>query len=431
MQVSVENLGGLGRRMKVQVPADTVDREIDQRLRSVGKRARLKGYRPGKIPFKVIKQRYGEQVRQEVLGDLLNRSFSEAVQQEKLVPAGGPKIEPAPLKQGEAFEYTAEFEVYPEVSLNKIAGIEVVRRVADIEDEDVDRVVENLRQQRATWEPVDRPAIKGDQVMVDFQGTLDGEPFDGGSGEQVPIVIGEGRMLADFENGLSGLSAGEERTVDVTFPEDYQADNLAGKTAQFRLTATAVSEQTLPEVDEAFCKAFGVDEGGVEQLRADVKANMERELKERVDGEVRKQVVDALLAGNPVEVPGSLLEDEIRAVQQDTRQRMGLDEDAELPREHFEEAARRRVALGLLMGKLIEEKKLKAEPARVTGKLADIASTYERSEEVMRVYQDNPDMRQRIEMMVLEEMAIETLLADASVSEKKVSFSEIMDQENK
>ncbi len=284
MMVSVETTAGLERRMTIQVPAEQIESEIDSRLRRYGKTAKIKGFRPGKVPMQVVRQRYGGQVREEVLGEMIRSSFVEALGQEKLRPAGGPRIEPSKVEQGVDLEFTATFEVYPEIALSGHEGMKIQRPTAEIAESDIDDMMDRLRRQRAEWVAVDRAAVDGDQLTVDFTGTLDGEPFSGGEGEKVPVVLGRGGMLQDFENGLLGMRVGEEKEVSVDFPDDYGAAELAGRTAIFRVTAREVAEEKLPEIDDEFCQAFGISEGGVDRLRKEVSENMAREMAQAVPG---------------------------------------------------------------------------------------------------------------------------------------------------
>ena len=323
MQVSVETTGALERRIEVQVPAERVEKAIDERLQKLRRTVRLKGFRPGKVPVKVVRQQFGQQVRQEVLGDVMQSTFTEAVTQQKLVPAAGPRIEPINLEQGGDLKYRATFEVFPDVQLKGVESIEVSRPTAEVTAADVDAMIQNLREQRATYAAVDREAQDTDRVVVDFAGKLDGQPFEGGQGENVSIVLGAGRMLADFENGLRGAKAGETRTIDVAFPANYAAANLAGKTAQFEITTKSVEERQLPQLDEEFCKLYGVDTGGIERLREEIEENMRRELGEAVRSRLKKQVMDALLAANPLELPKSLVDQQVRELQIDAGRRMG------------------------------------------------------------------------------------------------------------
>ena len=427
MQISVEATEGLERRMRVQVPAEQVDREVENRLRSYGRTAKLKGFRPGKIPFKVIKQQYGGQIRQQVLSELMQSSFSEAVSQEQLMPAGGPRIEPGNLEEGKDLEYTAIFEVYPEVEVKALDKIKIERPVSSIGEEDIDRVVENLREQRATWQTVERKADNGDKITVDFAGTLDGEPFDGGTGTDVPVVLGEGRMLADFEKGLMGAAAGEERGFDVKFPKDYQEETLAGKKVRFETTTKSVEEKVLPELDEEFCKAFGVEDGGLDKLRADVRDNMTREMAQTVRTQVKKQVLDGLHDANPVEVPAALVDDEAHRMQHDMQHRLGITDPEKVPpREVFAEQARKRVALGLIINEIVSGNDISLDPQQVEAKLAEMASEYQDPEQVIRSYRGNQQVMQGIESMVLEEQVVAWVLEQAKVKDKKIAFSKLM-----
>ena len=315
MQVSVEELGGLERRLTVQLPAARIEQEIEQRLQDLSRRVKLDGFRPGKVPLKVVKRMYGGQVRQEVLGELMQSSFQEAVSGQNLRPAAGPQISPSAAAEGD-FAYAATFEVLPEFELQGFEGIAVERPVAEVSDADIDSMLETLRKQRTVWTPVERPAQTGDRVTVSFEGTIDGVAFPGGKGDEVPVVLGAGGMLPDFENGLIGIAAGEAREIAVSFPEGYHAQELAGRTARFALNAGVVAEPSLPPVDEEFAKAFGVEDGSVESLRAALRDNMTRELGQGIKTRVKKQVMDALLAANPIELPKVLVTEEIDRIAQ-------------------------------------------------------------------------------------------------------------------
>jgi len=312
MQVSVEATGALERRMEVQVPAERVEKAIDERLKSMSRTVRLKGFRPGKVPVTVVRQQFGQQVRQEVLSDVVQSTFAEAVSQQNLTPATGPRIEPISTEQGGDLKYRAVFEIFPQVELKGLENLEIARPAAEVTTADIDAMIENLRQQRPTFAAVERESRDTDRVTIDFDGSIDGKAFDGGQGEKVPVVIGAGRMLPDFEGGLKGLRAGEKKTIDVSFPEGYGAAEVAGKTAQFAINVHSVEEQQLPELNEEFCKSFGVEEGGIEQLRREVEDNMRRELADAIHSRVKKQVLDALLAANPLELPKSLVDTQVR-----------------------------------------------------------------------------------------------------------------------
>lgn len=429
MMVSVESTGGLERRMTVQVPADRIESEVDSRLATVGKNAKIKGFRPGKIPMSVIRQRYGGQVRQEVLGELLQSTYVEAINKESLRPAGGPRIEPGPIEEGQGLEYTATFEVYPEIELQGAEGLAVTRPVADIGDGDLDAMLENLRRQRAEWDEVDRPAADGDRVAVDFSGAIDGEVFPGGAGEDVPVVLGEGQMLPDFEAGLLGSSAGEEKDIKVAFPDDYGAEELAGKTADFHLKIGRVEAQRLPELNDDFALGFGIAEGGLEKLREEVAENMRREMEQAVRGRLREQLLAGLVAANDLELPNVLVEDEIRAMQENAIRRMGgeVDDQTQLPpREPLEEPARRRVQLGLLVAEVIRSAAIELDQGRVRMRVMEMAASSPNPEEMLKLYSGNRQFMDRVEMDVLEEQVVDWLLERAQVTDEETTFQALM-----
>lgn len=429
MQVSVEATKGLERKMTVSVPAERVENEVDSRLRRLGRTAKVKGFRPGKVPFKVVKQQYGPQVRDEVMQELLRQTYGEALQQEKLRPAGAPAIDPVEMQPDEGLRYTATFEVYPEVSLKKTEGLKIERPKAEVTEADVDAMIEKMRKQRGEWESVDRAAQEGDRVLIDFEGKLKGEDFPGNKGEKVPVELGGGRMVEDFEKNLTGVKAGDEKTFDVKFPKDYHAEDLKGKKASFTVKVHEVQALKMPELDEEFCKQFGVEEGGIEKLREDVRNHMQRELDATLRRQMKEQVLDAFVEANKVELPNALVDEEIHNMQHDTAKRMGLGDKADpqqLPRDLFEERARKRVALGLLLGELIKSKEIKPAPDKVDVLLQDAAENYPDPEEAIRSYRSNPNIMRQVEAMALEEQAVDLLLEKASVKEKAASFDEIM-----
>lgn len=429
MQVSIETTGDLERRMKVQVPAERVEREVEQRLKDLGKRAKLNGFRPGKIPLSVVKKRFGEGVRQEVVGELLRDTCNEALSQEKLSPAGGPRIDTVNSKPGRDLEYTATFEIYPEIFLQGTEGIAVERPTTEVTEADVDAMVDNLRHQRATWALAERAAGEGDRVQLDFEGTVDGAEFPGNKGEKVLVTLGEGRMLPDFEAKLNGVVAGEQRDFDVRFPDEYQAKEVAGKTARFKVTVHRVEAQVLPELDEAFCKSFGIEDGSLEQLRAEVSENMRREMADTVRQRMKNQLLDALLAANPLTLPKALIDDEIEHLRQDALARMGVREarkTVDLPRELFEEQAERRVRLGLILGDLIKQQNLQADRQHVDERLERLASDYSNPGEAQRSLRTNPSVMRQLETLVLEDQVVDALLAKATVTDKPTTFQELM-----
>ncbi len=427
MDVSIEKTGALERKMTVRVPSNDIEREIDTRLTKVGRTARLKGFRPGKIPAKVVRQRFGGQVRQEVLSDVINQSFSRAIAQEQLQPAGGPRIEAAPTDSAEHFSYTATFEVYPEFELKGLEGLSIEVPVVEIADSDVGDMVERLRDQRAEWHPVERKTVDGDRVVIDFKGSIGGEPFEGGSGQDVPVVVGAGQFLPELEKALKGTRAGDTKSAKVKFPKDYAASELAGKKALFKLTVKGVEEKALPEIDAEFLAAFNVQEGGVDALRAQIRENMERELAERSRADLKQRVLDALLAANSIEVPNSLVHQEAHSLQQETMRRMGVTEAEQAPAlSVFEATAKRRVTIGLLVQELIRGQELKVDPERVEERLKEVAAPFQDPDEVVRIYRGNRELMAQIEGNVLEDQVIDWLLERADRRDKKQAFAEFM-----
>ncbi|MGB5688345.1 MAG: trigger factor [Woeseiaceae bacterium] len=426
MNVTVESTGALGRRMRVEVPIERIESEVDTRLKSVGRTARIKGFRPGKVPAKVVRQHYGKQVRQEVLGEIMQKSYSDAVVQQKLRPAGGPKIE-TEGEDGKTFAYVATFEVLPEVELKDLDKIKVEKAEIEIGDTDLDDMLMSLRKQRATWEAVDRKSKDGDRVVVDFTGTIDGEEFPGGSGKDIPVVLGQGQMLPDFEKGLKGIKAGDEKTIKVKFPKDYHAEDLAGKTAEFGINTHRVENQVLPELNDEFAEAFNVTEGGMERFRQDVRDNMEREAKTKLAGDIREQVLEGLVEKNPIDVPHALVHEEMHALQHEAMQRLGIeDHDQAPPMENFKEAAKKRVRLGLLLRQVIAEQRITIDQAALRSRVEEMCAGYENEDEMVNLYMSNPQIMQQVEPMVVEQKAVDWLLENAKVKAKKVSFKDYM-----
>ncbi len=431
MQVSVETTQGLGRRLTITIAADSIENAVKSELVNVAKKVRIDGFRKGKVPMTVVAQRYGASVRQDVLGELMSRNFIDAIIKEKINPAGAPDYVPGEYKLGEDFTYSVEFEVYPEVELQGLEAIEVEKPVVEVTDEDVDTMLDTLRKQQATWKDSDAAATAEDRVTIDFTGSVDGEVFEGGQASDFVLAMGQGRMIPGFEDGVVGHKAGEEFTIEVTFPEDYHAENLKGKAAKFDIVLKKVEERELPEFTEEFIKRFGVEDGSVAGLRTEVRKNMDRELKGAVRNRIKSQAIDGLVNANNIDVPAALIDGEIDVLRRQAAQRFGGNEQQalELPRELFEEQAKRRVVVGLLLGEVIRTHELKADEARVNALIEEMASAYEDPKEVIEFYSKNKELMDNMRNVALEEQAVEAVLAKAKVSEKASSFSELMNQQ--
>jgi len=430
MQVSVEITSGLGRRLTIGVPAERVEAEVNARLEKASRTIRLKGFREGRVPMKVVRQRFGAGVRQEVLGEVMSQSFYEAVRQEDLRPAGQPTIEPRSLINGRDIEFTATFEVYPEIDLIDFAKLSIDKPLSSVEDADVDRMIEVLRNQQATWEPADRAADDADRVNIDFLGRRDGEAFEGGTAQGSDLVLGSGRMVPGFEAGIVGMSAGETRMVAITMPESYHAEALKGAAVEFEITVNSVSARKQPELDDAFFARFGVSDGGMDAFRVEVRSNMERELRQALRNKLKGRVLEALLQRTEVEVPGSLVSQEIESLRRQAVRQFGGDEarfDASmLPDDMFRAQAERRVSLGLLLGEVIRRESLKADPARVRQMVEETASTYEEPQEVINWYYGNREQLATIEAVALEDQVIDLILGRAAVNESACSYEDAL-----
>jgi trigger factor len=431
MQVSVETTSGLERRMTVEVPEERIEKEVQRRLQHLARTTNLKGFRPGKVPMKVVASRFGNDVRQEVISEVIQSTFYEAASQEKLTPAGLPQIEPKSLDAGKAVEYVATFEVMPEFEAASLDGVTFEKQVARIGDADLDKMLNTLREQRTEWVAVEREAKEGDRVIVDFKGTIDGEEFTGNEGKQVPLTLGGKRMIEGFEEGLTGIKAGEERTLDLTFPEEYANKELAGKAVQFAVSVSAVEEAHLPEIDDAFVAGFGVTEGGVEAFRKEVSDNMEREMNESVASKLKQKVMDKLIEINEVEIPRALIDNESQALARQMQQNMHVPagkQGADLDPSVFEEQARRRVTLGLILSDLIKKNGLKASEELLRAKVESIAASYERPDDVVKWYFADRNRLGEIESLVLEDLVVDWVLENSEVTEVESSFDEIMNR---
>ncbi|PWB35674.1 trigger factor [Pseudomonas sp. SDI] len=425
MQVSVENTSALERRMTIAVPAERVETEVNKRLQQTARRAKVPGFRPGKVPMSVIRQRYEDAARQEAFGDLVQASFYEAVVEQKLNPAGAPSVEPKSFEKGGALEFVATFEVFPEFTVAGFESINVERLSADVADADLDNMLEVLRKQNVRFEATDRAAQNEDQLNIDFVGKIDGEAFAGGSAQGTQLVLGSGRMIPGFEEGLVGAKAGEERVLNLSFPEDYQNLDLAGKTAEFTVKVNSVSEPKLPELNEAFFGQFGIKEATLEGFRTEVRKNMERELRQAIKTKVKNQVMDGLLAANPIEVPKALLENEVNRLRVQAVQQFGGNiKPEQLPAELFEEQAKRRVVLGLIVAEVVKANELKPDEARVREMIQEMASAYQEPEQVVAWYYKNDQQLNEVRSVVLEEQVVDTVLQKATVTDKSVSYEE-------
>ncbi|MCW8107344.1 trigger factor [Alteromonas ponticola] len=433
MQVTVETPQGLERRLTITVPADTVDSAVKARLQQLAKTQRINGFRPGKVPVSVIQKRYGQAVRQEVAGDVMQQNFYQAIVQEKINPAGMPKFELTKDTQGEDLEFVAAFEVYPEVEVKGVDEIEVEKPVVDITDADLDNMMETLQKQHAEWKEVKRKAKKDDRVVIDFVGTIDGEEFDGGKAEDFTLELGKGRMIPGFEEPLVGAKAGDEVKVEVTFPEDYHAEALKGKDAVFAVTVKKVEGQKLPKVDDEFAKLFGVEDGGVEALKAEVRKNMQRELDHTLRAKVKEDVIAKLVEKNELDLPQALIDQEINVLRDQAKQRFsqqgGGQNMPELPSDLFKDNAKRRVTIGLLLGEIIKKNELKVDDSKVESLIESSASAYEDPQEVIDYYKNNQELMQQMRNVALEEQAIEWVMEHAKTTEVKKDFDEVMNKQ--
>jgi trigger factor len=437
MQVSIQSSEGLERRLTVKVPAERIEKEIQDRLKSLARRAKIDGFRPGKVPFTVVQRKYGQQVRFEVQDEVVRSSFQEAVMQQQLRPAGNPRIEANSAEPGQGLEYTAVFEIYPEVTQVSLDSITLAKPVVEIGDADVNAVIERLRKQRNEWQDTAGAAQEGDRVIIDFVGTLvdplvggEGQPFAGNEGNQVPVVLGSKSFIDGFEAQLIGVKAGEERVLEVRFPDQYHAKDLAGKTARFAVKVATVAVPQLPELDDEFARSFGIGEGGVDALRTEVKNNMQREAEQAIKRKVKQQVLEGLLKANPLTLPQALVDSEIGQLMQqakdDMEARGGGSGSINLQPAMFEEHARRRVALGLILAEIIRQNGFKAQPERVRAMIESAAASYEDPAEVLRWYYANRERMAGVEAVVLEDQAVEWIAGKSQVNEVPTSFDELI-----
>ena len=432
MQVSVESTGTLERRMTVTVPEEKIANEVEQRLKSMAPRVRIDGFRPGKVPFSVIRGKYTNQVRSEVIGDVMQSSYYEAVQQENLKPAGNPTIEPKLIEPGKGLEFDAIFEVMPEIKLAAMSKVKIEKPVVEVQNSDVDETIENIRKQRTEYEDVERAAENGDRVYVDFKGYIDGVAFDGGEAKDFPLDLGAGRMIQGFEEGILGAKAGEERSLDLKFPDSYHASDLAGKACKFEIKVNKVQGPKLPEVDDAFAKSMGV-EGGVDAMRDEIKKNMEREIAQTVENRIKQQVMDKLLEENEVPSPKAMVEQESRNLAQQmlaNLQGQGMDPaQLNLSGEMYKDQAERRVKLGLLLSEIVHKQDIQATDADIRSYVDELASAYQQPQEVVDWYYGDKNRLTEVESLVLERKIVEWVLEQANVSDKAMTVTELMGSE--
>ena len=429
MQISVETTTGLERRLTISVPSETFESQISERLGDAAQRMRLPGFRPGKVPLKEVRRRYGQAVRAEVAGELMQSSFFDAVRQEELSPAGQPNLEVVKMDPGYDFEFTATFEVFPAVELADLSRVAVKRPEAEVTEADIDDMIERLRDQRKDWQEVDRGAEEGDRVTLDFEGRLDGEVFEGGHAEDAAFVVGAGQMIDDFDEGVRGLKAGESSEFEATFPEDYRAEHLAGKTVTFKVDVKSVTEPKLPELDDEFFESFGIEEGGLEAFREDVKRNMEREMEGAIRSQVKNQVMDQLNELHQIQLPEALVANEVQALKQQTLQQFqmyGAGNQPDLPDELFRDQAERRVRVGLVVNEIVSAAELQVTPEKLRARVEEMAEGYAEPQQVINWYYSNQEQLQQVEMAALEDEVVEHVLAGAQVEAVPATYQTIV-----
>lgn len=425
MQISVETTSGLERRMTIGLPAEKVDSEVEKRIKDTARRVRLDGFRPGKVPVSVVRQRFGQGIRDEVASDAMRNAFVEAITQEKITPAGFPKIEPVKNEKGEGLEFVAIFEVVPEIELADLSSLEFERSSVTVTDTDVDDMIANLQKQRVEYAEVDRAAEQDDKVNIDFEGTLDGEAFEGGSAQGSDVVIGSGSMIPGFEDGIVGMKAGEEKTIDVTFPEDYNAEHLAGKEAKFAIKLNTVSAGETPEVNEEFFKAFQSNASDLEEFKTEISKNMDREARQHLKGKLKDSVVDGLLSLHEFDVPQALIADEIQRLKQQAVQQFGGQMDpSTIPDDIFKDQAEKRVKTGLVMNQVVKKFEVTADAEAVKAYIEEIASVYQDPQVVIDYYNNNQEQMQQVEAAVVEEIAVEKVIEQGKVTESAVTYGE-------
>ena len=430
MNVSIETLTGLERRLTIAIDSDAFEEQITARLQSARGQVKIPGFRAGKVPMKEVRRRYGDAVRAEVAGEMMQSSFMTAVQQEDMNPASSPKLDVVKMDPGIDFEFTATFDVFPTVELASFDRISVKRPSAAIEDKDLESMIERLRDQHATQEPAVRPAQEGDQVKVDFTGELDGERVEEACGEGMTFTIGQGQMIEDFDKGVVGLGAGEESTFDAVFPDDYRAEELQGKTVQFSVKVAEVNERQLPELDEAFFQKFGIEEGGEEAFHAEVRNNMQRELDSSIKNQIKQQVMDGLAEIHEFPIPADIVHREIHVLKEQMMSQFqmppGQAQSLELPDALFQDQAEKRVKVGLIVNEVISSGELVADETKVDAKLKEMAEPYGEPEQVIEWYRSNPEQMGNIEMAVLEDQVVDHIMASAEIEEVVSNYADVI-----
>jgi trigger factor len=429
MQVSVETTSELSRKITVTLPEEKISQQVESRLQSLSHKVKIDGFRPGKVPQAVVRKRYGQQVREEVVSDLIQSSFYDAVRDEKLNPAGMPEIKANKMDEGEGLEYEASFEIMPEFVVMPIETLEVKQFTSAVADADVDGMIDRLREQRKTFESQDRASAKGDRIVIAFEGTMDGENFTNGRVDDFPVEIGGGQMIPGFEDQLIGAKAGDHLAFDIEFPKEYPGEKLAGKSGHFEIDVARVEATVLPVIDADFARSFGIETGDVEELKSDIRANMQREMERALKARTKGVVMDQLFDRNTIALPGSLIKDELRELVKPYResakkQKQTIDE--EVLREQLEPMAKRRVALALILGKLIDAHAVKVDPQKVRLAVEDLAASYEDADEVVRWYYGDPSRLKDIENMVLEDQVVELVLDKAKTTQEPIDFKTLM-----
>jgi len=430
MQVSVESTGALERKMTIEVPEERIEGEIQNRLKRIAKTAKMDGFRPGKVPMSVVKQQYGPSVRADVVGEVIQSTYYEALGQEKIQPAGMPNIEPKDLDSANGIEYVATFEVMPEVTPAPFDGVKLESTKSEVTEADIDKMLETLQTQRASWDTTKGKAKDGDRLTIDFEGTIDGEAFNGNSGQNVPVTIGGKRMIEGFEEGLVGAKASDALTLELTFPEDYAYKEVAGKPVQFAVTIHKIERPKLPKLDEEFAKGFGIEDGSIDNLREEIKSSMSAELEQRIRAMLKEQVLNKIVEKNEMEIPKALIDNEAQALLQQMQQQMQSSpgKSVDLNPEMFSDEAKRRVQLGLVIAEIIKQNELKADADKVRAKIDSIAATYEKPEDVVNYYYGDDQRLKEVESLVLEESVIDWAIEQADVEEVEKSYNDIMMQ---